>query len=166
MALDYDFDIPELQAIDLMMDDLIPQNNGEVNEDGENGAEGDNAGFDGNNRASAKKQSKTNRRSQVSIKLNRKPKRARFKRFTAHTLGQFNEGSNWTNALNFRSKLTGSAAGVHTRIGAVSLKKFSESFNWKNAHDGPQLVLASGPSTPDSGPPETVDGFFEAMIWE
>jgi hypothetical protein len=149
MADDYDFDIPELNRIDSILDDLIPvsKTNTQVSR--------------------ISKKSETSGPVSIVQKSRRgNKKKARFKRFSAHTLSQLCESSNWKNTANFRSKLIGAGAGAHSRMGAVKFSTFGESVNWKNAHDGPQLVLSSGPASPDSGPPETVDGFFETMIWE
>jgi hypothetical protein len=135
-----DFDIPELNRIDSMLDDLMPV-------------------------ATASSPAVSLKRAPGGA-TRRTPKKARFRRFAAHTLGQFRDGSNWSNATGFRSTLAGSSAGQHTRLGAVKFAAFGEAVNWKNALDGPQLILSTGPASPDSGPPETVDGFFDAMTWE
>ncbi|MFO0937374.1 MAG: hypothetical protein U0798_12765 [Gemmataceae bacterium] len=137
MKDDFDFDIPELNRIGSMMDDLIPTERPGQNE------------------------------SRPTSRSSPRRWRTRARRFTSYSLSSFSDGVNWKNAATFRSSLTMDTSSTRTRIGAVSLAKYSESVNWKNALDGPQLVLVASNGAADSaGPPETLDDFFGSSTWE
>jgi hypothetical protein len=136
MADHYSFDIPELDRIGSMMDDLM----------------------------TAAPAEKSSHRTKTVAR--RRTKTSQRRRFGSWTVTQFADGMNWKNTAGFRSSLSTDSRGAFSRLGSVTLGKYSESVNWKNALDGPQLNLSTGSYTVNSGPPETVECFFDDMSFE
>ncbi|MGL4422411.1 MAG: hypothetical protein ACRCZF_17205 [Gemmataceae bacterium] len=140
MAEELDFDIPELNRIGTLMRDLM--------------SDEEPRGRQPNRRAG-----------------NARRKFTQGKSLGGHTLGRLGDAFNWKNTQGFVSPLM-VPLGQQTqgkRMGGLTVAALSQGINWRNALDGPQMLTGAAvvaPASPDAGPPETLDVFFDEMKWD
>ena len=136
---DFDFDIPELNRIGVLMRDLLPDESGPAR------------------KAAPRRAAATKGRRQAG------------KRLGGFALGRYADGANWKNAQGFVSPLKSTDGPAHAgkKLGGFTLSAFAAGVNWGNALDGPQLLAAAASADlPAAAPPDNMDSFWEEIKWD